>query len=61
MSRSLVSLEYTKFERGPFFFIELLVYAVGLLTFTFSLSFNLGSSIRSEAELGPISLLLSFD
>ena len=61
MSSSLVSLEYTKFERGPFLFIELLVYAVGLLTFTFSLSFNLGSSIRSEAEQGPISLLLSFD
>ena len=54
MSRSLVSLVYTKFEQGPFFFIGLLVYAVGLLTFTFLLSFRLGSSIRSEAEQGPI-------
>ena len=61
MSRSLVSLVYTKFEQGPFSFIELLVYAVGLLTFTFLLSFRLGSLIRSEAEQGPISLLLSFD
>ena len=61
MSRSLVSLVYTKVERGPFSFIELLVYAVGLLTFTFLLSFRLGSLIRSEAERGPISLLLSFD
>ena len=59
MSRSLVSLVYTKFEQGPFSFIELLVYAVGLLTFTFLLSFRLGSLIRSEAERGPISLLLS--
>ena len=60
MSRSLVSLiVYTKFEQGPFSFIELLVYAVGLLTFTFLLSFRLGSLIRSEAEQGPISLLLS--
>ena len=61
MSRSLVSLVYTNFEQGPFSFFELLVYAVGLLTFTFLLSFRLGSSIRSEAEQGPISLLLSFD
>ena len=59
MSRSLVSLVYTKFEQGPLSFIELLVYAVGLLTFTFLLSFRLGSLIRSEAEQGPISLLLS--
>ena len=42
MSRSLVSLVYTKFEQGPFSFIELLVYAVVLLTFTFLLSFRLG-------------------
>ena len=62
MSRSLVSLVYTKFEQGTFSFIELLVYTVGLLTFTFLLSFRLaGSSIRSEAEQEPISLLLSFD
>ena len=61
MSRSLVSLAYIKFEQGPFSFIELLVYAVGLLTFTFLLSFRLGSSIRSESEQGPISLLFSFD
>ena len=59
MCRSLVSLVYTKFEQGPFSFIELLVYAVGLLTFNFLLSFRLGSLIRSEAEQGPISLLLS--
>ena len=43
MSRSLVSLVYTKFEQGPFSFIELLVYAVGLLTFTFLRSFRSGS------------------
>ena len=61
MSRSLVSLVYTKFEQEPFSFIELLVYAVGLLTFTILLSFRLGSLILSEAEQGPISLLLSFD
>ena len=61
MSRSLVSLVYTKFEKRPFTLIELLVYAVGLLTFTFLLSFRSGSSICSEAEQGPISLLLSFD
>ena len=60
MSRSLVSLVYTKFEQGPFSFIELLVYAVGLRTFTFLLSFHLGLT-RSEAEQGPISLFLSFD
>ena len=59
MFRILVSLVYTKFEQGPFSFIELLVYAVGLLSFTFLLSFRLGSSICSEAEQGPISLLLS--
>ena len=61
MSRSLVSLVYTKFEKRPFSFIELLVATVGLLTFTFLLSFRFGSSICSEAEQGPISLLLSFD
>ena len=62
MSRSLVSLVYTKFEQRPFSFIELLVYAVELLAFTFLLSFRrLGSSICSEAEQGPISFLLSFD
>ena len=61
MSRSLLSLVYNKFEQGPFSFIELLVYAVGLLTFTCLLSFHLGFSICNEAEQGPISLLLSFD
>ena len=61
MSCSLVSLVYTKFEQGSFSFIELLFYAVGLLTFPFILSFHLGSSISSEAEQGPISLLLFFD
>ena len=55
MSRSLVSLVYTKFEEGPFSFIELLFYAVGLLTFPFILSFHLGSSICNEAEQGPCS------
>ena len=39
MSRSLVSLVYNEFEQEPFSFIELLVYAVGLLTFTFYLVF----------------------
>ena len=61
MSHSLVSLMYTKFEQRPFSFIERLVYAVGLLTFTFLVGFHLASSIRKEAELRPISLLLSFD
>ena len=61
LSRSLVSLVYSKFEQGPFSFIELLVYAVGLRPFTFLLSFRLGSLTRSEAEQGPISLFLSFD
>ena len=40
MSRSLVSLVYDEFEQEPFSFIELLVYAVGLLTFTFYLVFD---------------------
>ena len=40
MSRSLVSLVYNKFEQGPFSFIELLFYAVGLVTFIFSLVFT---------------------
>ena len=35
MSRRLVSLVYTKFEQGPFSFIELLVYAVGLLIYIY--------------------------
>ena len=61
LSRSLVSLVYTNFEQRPFSFIECLVYAVGLLTFTFLVGFHLASSIRKEAEQGPISLLLSFD
>ena len=54
MSRSLVSLVYTKFEQGPFSFIELLFYAVGLFTFPFILSFHLGSSICNEAEQGAL-------
>ena len=61
MSRSLVSLVYNKFEQGPFSFIELLFYAVGLVTFIFFLSFHSGSSICNDAEQGPISLLLFFD
>ena len=61
MSRSLVSLVYTKFEQGPFSFIELLVYAVGLRTFTFLLSFRLGSLTRSEVEQGPISLSIDLN
>ena len=52
MSRSLVSLVYNKFEQGPFSLIELLFYAIGLFTFTFLLSFHLGSLICNDAEQG---------
>ena len=58
---SLVSVVNNEFEEGPISFIELLFYAVGLLTFPFILSFHLGSSISNDAEQGPISLLLFFD
>ena len=50
MSRSLVSLVCNKFEQGPFSFIELLFYTVGLLTFPFRLGLHLGFSICNEAE-----------
>ena len=35
LSCTLVSLVYNELEQGPISFIELLFYAVGLLSFTF--------------------------
>ena len=60
MPCSSVSLGYNTFEQGPFSFIELLFYVVGLVTFTFLLSFHLESSICHDAEQGPLSLLLFY-